>query len=509
MIEISEILYRWNQGNSKKSICRSLGISRNTAKEIIKLASELGLQQKITCPEKIEEIAKLINEARYKKDKKPNSVQKSIANWHEQLKIWNDEPHMTIMQMLRLLAESGEIVKETSLRTYMKKHFVRPKNITVHLITIPGKQAQVDYGYAGMLLDPVISKLRKAYVFIMTLAHSRYRFVYFVFRQDAATWVDCHIRAFNFFGGVPETILLDNLKTGVVKPHIYDPIINRSYAELERHYGFVADPAKVRKPEHKGKVERSVTIVRQQILAGRNHKDIQSANEYAAYWCRNEIANRISRSTGETPLTRYIRDEKDKLLSLPAKEFERSVWQSGIVHNDHHAVFEGSFYSIPSEYITKTVWIRASLRVVKFYYEDRLIKTHVRAMKKGQWLTDPNDYPKSAREFLLKTPKACLGMAEAIGEFVYQVVASILEKCSITNQRKSQAILRLADKYGECRLNKACKRALKFGNLKHESIKRILELNLDEEENLELKIASLKGAYLRNANEFTAVCEGE
>jgi len=333
--------------------------------------------------------------------------------------------------------------------------------------------------------------------------------VYFVFRQDAATWVDCHIRAFNFFGGVPETILLDNLKTGVVKPHIYDPIINRSYAELERHYGFVADPAKVRKPEHKGKVERSVTIVRQQILAGRNHKDIQSANEYAAYWCRNEIANRISRSTGETPLTRYIRDEKDKLLSLPAKEFERSVWQSGIVHNDHHAVFEGSFYSIPSEYITKTVWIRASLRVVKFYYEDRLIKTHVRAMKKGQWLTDPNDYPKSAREFLLKTPNACLGMAEAIGEFVYQVVASILEKCSITNQRKSQAILRLADKYGECRLNKACKRALKFGNLKHESIKRILELNLDEEENLELKIASLKGAYLRNANEFAAVCEGE
>jgi len=507
MIEISEILYRWNRGDSKKNICRSLGISRNTVKEIIRLASYLGVKQGISSQERVDEISRLIIEARYNKPKNPNSIQMRLSKRHVQLEAWNEEAHMTITQMLRLLAESGEIVSETSLRTYIRKHFVRPQNVTVHLVTIPGKQAQVDYGYVGMMLDPIEDKQRRTYAFIMTLSHSRHRFVYFVFRQDVSTWIDCHIRAFHFFCGVPETILLDNLKAGVIKPHIYDPTINRSYAELERHYGFVADPAKIRKPEHKGKVERNVTIIRQQILAGRNHKDINAANEYAAHWCRNEVAHRVTRTTGETPWERYIRDEKNKLLALPSQEFERPIWQSGIVHNDHHIVFEGSFYSVATEYISKTVWIRATLRVIKIYYEEQLIKIHIRATKKGQWVTDPKDYPESAREFLAKTPKACLGIAETIGEFVYKIIAAILKKCTITNQRKSQAILRLADQYGATRLNQACKRALEFDNLKYESIKRILDLNLDQEQSYEVKAASSKGAYLRHPNEFATIGE--
>ncbi len=127
----------------------------------------------------------------------------------------------------------------------------------------------------------------------MTVSYSRHRFVRFVFRQDIATWLDCHERAFAWFKGVPSRIVLDNLKSGVVKSDIYDPLINYAYADLEHHYGFIADPAKSGNAEQKGKVERSVASVRQQLLAGRTFADIHEANERALSWCREEIGQEV------------------------------------------------------------------------------------------------------------------------------------------------------------------------------------------------------------------------
>ncbi|UWZ79782.1 DDE-type integrase/transposase/recombinase [Geoalkalibacter halelectricus] len=135
--------------------------------------------------------------------------------------------------------------------------------------------------------------MRQLWVFVLTLSFSRHRFVRFVERQDLPSWLDCHVRAFEFFGGVPKTVLLDNLKAGVVRPDLYDPTINRAYAELERHYGFVADPAKVATPEHKGKVERQVPVVRQQLVAGRSYVDLADLNQKALLWCREQVGREI------------------------------------------------------------------------------------------------------------------------------------------------------------------------------------------------------------------------
>ena len=504
VIEISEVLYRWNLGISKRQIAQTLGISRNTVKSILKNAANLGLAPGETAATALNEAAHNIIVARRKDAGHTDTIQARLTNWHEQLRAWREEPNMTTTQIRRLLAEQGETVSDTGLRRYIKKFFSDDgKKTTIHLDTIPGKQAQVDFGYVGMLLDPVSKKLRKSYAFIMTLAHSRHRFVYFVFKQDIATWIDCHVRAFNFFGGVPETVLLDNLKAGVIKPHIYDPTINRSYAELERHYHFIIDPAKVRKPEHKGKVERSVTIVKQQVIAGRQHQDINAANAYAQQWCRHQIAHQVVRTTGETPWERFTREEQPALLPLPDTTFECATWQEGLVHKDHHVVFAGSFYSVPTKYIEHTVWIRATLRTVQIYHDEVLIKTHVCAHTKGQWLTDPKDYPEYVNEFLDKTPQACLSIAQASGESIHQLLSIVLQKPSITNQRKAQAILRLITKYDVAKVEAACKRALSFGNYKYESLKRILELNLETGANIKPVIT--EGAYLRKASEFAAM----
>ena len=176
----------------------------------------------------------------------------------------------------------------------MRTHLAEAKPpVTVRMHTPSGEQAQVDFGYMGRMRDPQSGKQRKAWAFILVLSHSRHRFVRFVFRQDSDTWQDCHIRAFEFFQGCPRLLVLDNLKSGVLKADVYDPTLNPAYAELERHCGFVADPAKVRAARHKGKVERQVPVVRQQLIAGCRYRDIDQANRRALGWCREEIGMRV------------------------------------------------------------------------------------------------------------------------------------------------------------------------------------------------------------------------
>ena len=160
----------------------------------------------------------------------------------------------------------------------------------------------------------------------MTLSYSRHRFVRFVERQDVATWLDCHVRAFEFFHGVPATVLLDNLKAGVVRADLYDPTVNRAYAELERHYGFTVDPARVRSPQDKGKVERGVPVVRQQLVAGRVYRDLAELNARALSWCREDVGQTVHGTTQETPLARFEREEHAALRALPESPFDPPVW---------------------------------------------------------------------------------------------------------------------------------------------------------------------------------------
>jgi transposase len=510
MIEVKEVLYRWTQGMGKKTIARSLGLSRNTIREILNQAIGFGLQQNSSI-ETLDLVVEQLQGQRSKKKTNPMGVQAKLSQYHEQVHDWFNMPHITVTQMVRLFAELGETISETSLRTYVRAHFDSKPKTTVHMVTIPGQQAQVDFGYVGLMKDPITLKMKKAYAFIMTLSHSRHRFVRFVFNQDSKTWIDCHIRAFHFFGGVPHTVLLDNLKAGVIKPDIYDPILNRAYSELERHYGFIIDPAKVRIARHKGKVERSVTIVRQQVLAGREFESINAANDRALTWCKDEIAHRVTRTTGRTPWDLYTSEDKPSLKALPEQDFECPIWQEGLVHKDQHVVFNGSFYSVPHHYVHQQVSVRATDKVVQFFSDMKLIKTHVRSLKKGAWITDEFDYPEGARKFLQQDEEYCLGAAKEIGTATVELISSILTPSSLTRRRKTQALLRLADTYGNQRLENACRRALDFGNTTYDSVKTILVKNLDKlsenSRSLVSKDQLSKGAYLRPASEFSVFQE--
>jgi hypothetical protein len=432
---------------------------------------------------------------------------------HEgKIKNWLAEKYMTITQIHRLLKEEFALeIGETTLRRYIHAKFPNPKNCTVPLVAKPGEEAQVDYGYVGLMFDSKSGKMRKAYAFIMTLAYSRYRFVQFVFKQDEQSWVNCHINAFKFFGGVPGRVLLDNLKAGVIKADIYDPTINRTYAELEKFYGFIIDPAKIRKPEHKGKVERSVIMVKQQLVAGRKYANLEEASDKALFWCKEDNAHKVTRTTGKTPAELFAL-EREILLPLPHGSFDLTEWVQAKVHRDHHVVFRGSFYSVPTAYIGKEVWLRGGMRTMEIYHDHQLIKTHLRLYEKGKWQSDDNDYPEYVRNYLRKTPERCIAEAEKIGEATKEVVSHILQRPSKQKMRKVQAIIRLKEKYGQERLEKACFKSFVYENCEYKAIKSMLEKGIEskvQEETAPVlyQLPNIKGAYLRPASAYIHVME--
>lgn len=215
--------------------------------------------------------------------------------------------------------------------------------------------------------------------------------------------------------------------------------------------------------------------VRQQLVAGREYADFAALNEGALTWCRDGIGREPHGTTQEAPRVRYERDERAALKPLPTTAFERPTWAELTVHPDHHVVFERSFYSVPTRYVGKRVWVRATARLVEITLDGVLIKTHPRATRRGTWMTDPHDYPEAAKAYLFAHPQYCRKKAAELGAHVGHLVEAVLADHALRNLRKAQAVLRLGEKYGAARLDAACQYLLSFETTEIHRLKRVLE----------------------------------
>lgn len=359
-----------------------------------------------------------------------------------------------------------------------------PADVAIRVETKAGQVAQVDFGYVGKLLDPQSGKVRKAWVFVVVLGHSRHLFARVVFDQKAATWLQLHVRAFAFFGGVPEVVVPDNLKAAVIRAAFGmgdSPGLNRSYRELARHYGFCVDPTPPYAPEKKGKVESAVKYVKRSFFGAWSPADIDDANEGLTRWNAEVAGLRQHGTTGQVPLEVFEAEERPALLELPAHPFEPVEWKEAKVHRDAHIQFERRLYSVPWKLMGQQVWVRATPSTVAVYANDVRVATHQRRGEK-RVETLPEHLPKGRADLRHRSREHWQHRALVMGQDVHRFVHAVFDSDDVLLQlRAVQGIVTLLEKHPKSRAQAACRRALHFGNLTYAGVRDILRKGLDFE----------------------------
>jgi transposase len=384
----------------------------------------------------------------------------------------------------RLRDEDGLAVSLTSFRRYCWSEF--PERTTAERVTVPrppvppGEEAQIDYGYVGTWSDPVSGRTRRVWAFVMVLACSRHMFVRPVLALNSRAWVAAHVAAFTFFAGVPRRLVIDNLRTGVDRADLYDPKINRAYAELAEHYGTLIDPARARKPKDKPRVERPMPYVRDSLWRGRDWASEVDMQTAAIEWCLRVAGPRAHRGLeGAAPLSVFTALEAQALAPLPRTPFELASWSCPRVGPDCHAKVGPVLYSLPWRLIGTRVDARETDRTVEFFAGGALVKAWTRAVR-GR-CTDPADYPPEKVAFFMRTPVWCRHRARELGPAVSELITELLADPVLHRLRAAQGVLRLAERYSPRRLDAACARAIAVGDPGYRTVKGILVAGTEHE----------------------------
>jgi transposase len=387
-----------------------------------------------------------------------------------------------------------------------------PAEAFVRVEVPAGSEGQVDFGYAGLAIDPATGKVRKAWVFVMVLSFSRHLYAEVVFDQRVETWLLCHRHAFAAFGGAPGRIVPDNLKAAIVRASFTEPEAQRAYRECAEHYGFLIDPHPPRQPHLKGKVEQGgVHYVARNFLAGRDPEPVDELNRKLRSWAREVAGARVHGTTKQHPLERFERHERAALLPLPPAPYDPAAWKGVKVYRDCYVTFEGSYYSAPFRLVGQALWLRAGARAVELYdREHQLVATHDRAKAPGERLTHPDHLPPEKLPGLSLTREGCRLKAAAIGPRAVELVEGLLAHRPEDRLRSAGRLLRLAQRYSPERLEAACGRAIAFGEADYPTVRRILEQGLDRAPSPVAGGAPARASFrfARHAGEFMAAILG-
>lgn len=471
-----EIIYRLRSGESERSVARDLGISRPTIHKYKQKAEEAGYMNKERELPEIKELSAKLGPA-----PRPPCIPSTVEKYREMVEKYLEQGLQMTVIYQRLRENFGYAGSYSSIRRYVQHLKPDEKEVFVRVHSEPGEEMQVDFGSIGQIYEPKSGKIRTGYVFVATLSYSRHQYAEIVCDQKISTWLELHQRAFAFFGGVPRRVVLDNLKAGVVKALVIDPIIGEAYRKLAQHYRFLISPNRPRTPRHKGKVENGVNYVKRNFFAGQEFVDINCANQHLKAWVMDTAGVRDHGTTHQAPLKLFHEIEKEALQELPAETFDLCEIRIAKVHSDCHIVVDGSYYSVPYKWVGTEVEIHIRKHTLEIYEQQELLRTHVRASRKGQWQTEMKDYPPHKAQYLLKTPQYCLKVALRVGQNTHQVVEQLLTDRPLDRLRSVQAILRLAESVGEKRLEAACARAIYYGDPTYRRIKDILNAALDRE----------------------------
>jgi hypothetical protein len=329
----------------------------------------------------------------------------------------------------------------------------------------------------------------------MTLAWSRHAYAELVRDQTVVTWLGCHRRAFEFFGGTPGRLVIDNAKCAITRACRTDPDVGRAYAELAEGYGVRIDPCPPHEPQKKGRVEAGVKFVKRRFLPLRDFRSLADGNRQLAAWLLGEAGNRLHGTTRERPLSRFLEIERALLRPLPDRPPEPAVWAQVTVSRQGHVQFEKALYSVPFRLIGQRLWLRATASAVQVFAEHTLVASHPRLTLAGARSTVEDHLPPGALAFRRHDPAWCRQEAATIGPATSELVEGLLTHTWLERLRAAQAVLRLAERFGRLRLEAACRRALDFDDLRYRTVKTILERGLDGHPTTESTVDQLADAY--------------
>ncbi len=369
-----------------------------------------------------------------------------------------------------LVDQFGFAAGYASVRRFVAKLRGTVPEARAVIVTAPGEEAQVDYGKGPMVRDPNTGKYRRTWLFVLTLGFSRKSVRLLSFQSSSEIWAKLHEQALRRLGGAPRTVVLDNLKEGVLRPDIYDPILNPLYRDVLAHYDIVALPCRVRDPDRKGKVEAGVKHGKRP-LKGLRFESIEEAQRYLDHW-ENRWADTRIHGTTKRQVAAMFEEERPALQALPAEPFRYYRFGTRTVHPDGHVEVECAYYSVPPGRIGTDLlvqWDDLHVRILD-PKTSTLLREHVR-QRRGWHRTREEDRPKhrpaTTEQILLRSHRA----GDAIGKLCDTIYAREGE----TALRRIQGVLSLARRYGPALTEDAAKAALEIGAPSYQFLRRYLE----------------------------------
>lgn len=347
-----------------------------------------------------------------------------------------------------------------------------------------GAVMQTDYaGHTIPVIDPGSGLIHQAQVFVAVLGASSLTFAWASLSQRLVDWIAGQTLALSYFGGVPRSIVCDNLKAAVARPLWFEPTLNATFAAMAEHYDTTILPTRSRKPRDKAKVEGAVLIVERWILARLRNRSFFSLAELnaAIAGLLEDLNNRPMRHVGQSRRELFEAIEKSALKPLPAEPFEYAEWKVAKIHPDYHVEVDRNFYSVPHRLIGRRVQVRLTRQVVEIFHNHQRVASHVRSPGRAGHITVNAHMPKAHQRYAGITPAGLIRQAAKIGVNTAILVERMMRDRPHPEQgyRSAMGILSLARRYESARLEAACERALNINALSWSSVNAILKSGLD------------------------------
>ncbi len=395
-----------------------------------------------------------------------NAGQQQLEPYRQQIFDWMEKNRFTVFLIHKKLVELEVDVSLSSVQRYIKT--CKKKEVYVPVITGPGEEAQVDFGYLGKFqLD---GKQVKTWVFCMILSHSRYAFYTIVTEQTVASFIKCHQLAFDFFGGTSSKILIDNLGAGVLQADYYQSEFQQVYKAFADYHGIAIVNARPHRPQQKGKVEAGIKYVKRSFLPTVSTNDFLMLKTALATWNETVCNRRLHGTTRKTPEIIFLKEEKSQLFSLPREKFRVQQLEKRKVDNYGHIYYLYNFYSVPFYYSGEELCIEQDNGLLKIYKDDLLVTTHIVDPRKGQFITFDSHRP---YEKQAKTDGYYLEQMKAIGSSAEKVYEILRASKPFHWKNMVKGIISLLQAFSSPKVEVACRLTLERGEVDYKTIRVI------------------------------------